>query len=241
MCDGIRNFVHAPENWSPPGKPDTYNHVAKSERGEPQFSDLDNPGRWDNFSYQPKFDSREKGYKYLGHYLPTGVTVVPKNSAGKRFVDGYEFFYNGWKGDTERRNGATNDNLFPSERRGMLDPEKLKLHGLSKERMCNDLGLPDAAFFYQLLLPFCDPEKSGLPGDKRKAFYTKVQQYSNSYAVDCGACSAYGHDFKLISIQELIHWDGIVYKDGVLGGSQGGGYTKGGWGVQCIVKKLEIQ
>ena len=57
----------------------------------------------------------------------------------------------------------------------MLDAEKLKQHGLTKERMMNDMELPDAAFFYQLLLPYCDPEKSGIPNDKRKAFYTKVR------------------------------------------------------------------
>ena len=167
--DDERNFVHAPDNWSPPTKPDTYHHVAKPERGEPQFCDLDNPGGWDDFSYQPKYDTREKGSKYLGHYLPTGATVVPKTPAGKRFIDGYEFFYNGWKGDTERRNGATVENLFPPERKGMLDADKLKLHGLTKDKMCNDMNLPDAAFFYQLLLPFCDPEKLGIPDDKRKA------------------------------------------------------------------------
>ena len=82
--------------------------------GEPNFIDLDNPGGWDDYTYQPKHDSRDKDFGYLGHFLPTGVTVVPKiPSTGKRFIDDYEFFYNGWKGDHERRNGATVDNLFP--------------------------------------------------------------------------------------------------------------------------------
>ena len=54
VCDNERNFVHAPENWAPPSRPETYNHVYKPERGEPKFIDLDNPGGWDDYTYQPK-------------------------------------------------------------------------------------------------------------------------------------------------------------------------------------------
>ena len=53
--DDERNFVHAPENWPTPSKSDTYHHVAKPDREGPQFCDLDNPGGWDDFSYQPKY------------------------------------------------------------------------------------------------------------------------------------------------------------------------------------------
>ena len=42
VCDDDRNFVAALDNWSPPGKPNNYSHVHKSERGEPIFIDLDN-------------------------------------------------------------------------------------------------------------------------------------------------------------------------------------------------------
>jgi hypothetical protein len=35
--------------------------------------------------------------KYMYHTVPSGATVVPKDTTtGKRELNGYEFFYNGW-------------------------------------------------------------------------------------------------------------------------------------------------
>lgn len=40
----------------------------------------------------------------------------------------------------------------------------------------------DALFFYQLLLPICDPEQSGIVDDPRVGFYVPVSTHSNKDA-----------------------------------------------------------
>ena len=58
------------------------------------------------------------------------------------------------------------DNMFPDDRKGRLNPDLLEMMGLTSERMQEC----DALFFYQLLLPICDPSKSGVAGDPRRPF-----------------------------------------------------------------------
>ena len=114
--------------------------------------------------------------KYVHHSLPTGVIPVPENIDGKRIDDGWEFFYRGWEGtDRVFRDGATKDNVFPSERLGSLDGDLLVKMGLTKERVLDC----DALFFHQLLLPMCRPSKSGIEQDPRKGFYDDVEGFTN--------------------------------------------------------------
>jgi hypothetical protein len=81
--------------------------------------------------------------------------------------NGWQFFYDGWINPTAPyRRGATNTNMFPKEMDGSLDPVVLQKLGLTKERMQKG----DALFFYQLLLPICDPSRSGVQDDPRKPF-----------------------------------------------------------------------
>ena len=89
----------------------------------------------------------------------------------------------------------------------MLDADKLIQHGLTKNRMMNDMELPDAAFFYQLILPYCDPEKSGIANDKRKPFYTKVSISYMLYHYDdllIYFCSTLFFRFKSFLIHMLL-------------------------------------
>jgi hypothetical protein len=77
--------------------------------------------------------------------------------------------------------------------------EKVKLTklGLTKERMDVGDGRPDALFWYQLLLPMCDPKQSGVPDDGRKAFYTEVKWMSNCYTMGrLRMGMSYGHAFS---------------------------------------------
>ena len=83
---------------------------------------------------------------------------------GKREAAGWEFHYKGWKSDsTSFRRGALPENLLPKSCQGCLGAELLKKMGLTKARMANE----DAQFFLQLLLPMCDPKKSGIDRDPR--------------------------------------------------------------------------
>jgi hypothetical protein len=84
----------------------------------------------------------------------------------------------------------------------------------------------DALFFHQLLLPMCDPQMSGIVGDARKAFYSKVETFSNLYALQIKLGGSYGHAFKNVLLDELVRFDGVVVRDGVKGRSNGAIYRR---------------
>ena len=204
----------APTNWLAPSR--------KVAKGEPLFLEVDNPGGWDEFTFRPEFAT--KGEKqYVRHVLPTGASPVPEVD-GKRKVGPWEFFYGGWKdlANNSFRDGSTKAEPFPESRRGKLDNHLLLRMGLTTERMTTC----DALFFYQLLLPMCDPTKSGITADPRKAFYSKVEGFTNSYAYSIGLGGSYGHRFKSVDLHELVHFDGVVVRDGVRGGSNGALYRR---------------
>ena len=89
--------------------------------------------------------------------------------------------------------------------------------GLTKVRMQKE----DAFFFLQLLLPVCDPKRSGIEDDPRVPFYTKGEGWSQKYANSIGLGGSYGHEFKPIMVPELMHFDSGLVRDGVYGGSNG--------------------
>ena len=84
----------------------------------------------------------------------------------------------------------------------------------------------DCLFFYQLLFPFCDTHKSGIENDPRMSYYSKVELWTNAYALQLGLGGSYGHKFSNVMIQELVNFDGILIKDGVKGGSDGAIYRR---------------
>ena len=132
--------------------------------------------------FRPDFDKgRPTGSHYTMHTLPTGATPVPKGENGQRKIRGWDFYYGGLENENTKynvRSGSRPENLFPKDRMGSLDGELLSKMGLTTERMV----LGDALSFYQLLLPICNPTRSGIPGDARKPFFSKVEEFTNSYA-----------------------------------------------------------
>ena len=88
----------------------------------------------------------------------------------------YEFRYQGWKQPTKDptlyQDGCTKENMFPPNCKGKLDGDLLKTMGLTKKRMKEK----DALFFYQLLYPICDPNKSDIEGDPRAGFYVPTSK-----------------------------------------------------------------
>ena len=249
QMDVVRNIfgtpglsVHeTPRDWKDP-PPD-------ESRNEPEFKLVDNPGGWSSFCYRPVFKKEHNNTVYKHHCLPTGCQPVEKNREGKRVIDGWEFFYQGWfsnlsedtpltSTDTSigsdnsdsikdnetspnmHRNGISDDNLFPESRLGCLDVDKLKKLGMGR----HVLNKKDFLFFLQLVLPLGDPEKSGVEDDDRLPYYSKVEQWSNLYAYQIGLGGSYGHEFKSVSLKEILHHDGCIVQDGVRGGSSGAIY-----------------
>ena len=203
-----------PADWKAP--------APKVDKGEPAtFEQVDNPGNWTDFTFRPVFASKGE---YVHHALPTGATPVPEVN-GKRTAGNWDFFYDGWSGvggGNLHRSGATSQNLFPESRKGSLDGDVLKKLGLTSARLQNR----DALFFYQLLLPICDPKRSGIDGDPREGFYSEAERFSNVYAATLGLGGSYGHNFRSIMLPELVRFDGVVVRDGVRGGSGGAIYRR---------------
>ena len=232
-------FENKPDGWEVPTAPEGWfekEETRARKNNEPAFAEVDNPGRYDPFIYQPKFN---KAGQYIGHFLPTGCTVVPptpqsatggdqQGRSKKRKVDDWEFFYDGsYKNtnDTQYRSEATRDNLFPESRRSKLDIELLvNVLGLDRDRMIDDKGLPDALWFYQLLLPIA--ETSRIPDDPRKNFYVEVAIFSNIYETRDLRIGATGLDshHDQCKPNDFLKFDGVLLMDGVKGGCNGAMY-----------------
>lgn len=77
----------------------------------------------------------------------------------------------------------------------------------------------DALWFFQLILPIVDSKDFGIEGDEQKHYYTEVERWSNIFGYKKGLGSEYGHVYHPVRVSEHVHFDGAVFCDGVLGGS----------------------
>jgi hypothetical protein len=210
LMKGDVKIAKPPSDWSSP--------IAQEARGEPKFEDVDNPGSWPQYCFRPVFNGRSNSARYKHHALPTGAIPVPKNDEGIRKINGWSFHYNGWTNSgTPHRHGATTADMFPESMDGCLDADVLKKLGLTKRRMQER----DALFFLQLILPICNPALSGIENDPRISYYHDVEMHTNSTKFASGLGGSYGHNWVTTTMKELLNFDGIFVRDGVLGGSQG--------------------
>jgi hypothetical protein len=181
-----------------------------------EFKLVDNPGGWSAFVFQPKYN---KAGKYDGHFTPAGAKVVPANTEGVRSINDWIFHYDGFDGDeftwnTYRRVGATAENIKPPERGPKLDVPLLQKHGINSNTINSPLH------FYQLLLPLCDPSKSGIHGDGRMPFWVNAADCTNIYAtIEKGWGGSYSHAFNPVSVPELVKWAAVPICHGARGGN----------------------
>ena len=205
----------APKGWLPPGPPDGWVYVPPA--GSPKEEEVDNPANWNLYSFAPRINASTK--KYEGHFTPAGAKVVPINKNGIRKVGDWTFHYNGWIGDefdknTFVRDDAVYGNLKPESRRGCLDVDILKKHGLDATRMHNG----DPLFFYQMLFPICDPKRSSVDNDGRMPYFSVASICTNVYAVASGAGSGIGHEWVVVTAPELVKWTACPIRNGALDG-----------------------
>ena len=98
--------MEAIHNVKIPRSPNDWSHPpAKTEKGEPQFELIDNPGGWSSFTFRPEFD---KGIpadsQYTVHTLPTSATTVPKGENGQRKCGGWNLYYGGLENENPKYN-----------------------------------------------------------------------------------------------------------------------------------------
>ena len=180
----------APEGWVPPGPPKAWKgYKPKIELGAPAFADVDNPGSWNLFSFDAKYgtekgNSKEKGKrKYLGHFTPALAKVVPPDETGNREVQGWKFHYNGWKPDEFDHQTLCKRQCECNESQARKPPWLIECKCAEKAQF----------FFYQLLIPFCDPELNGIEDDCRMPYFSRMANYTIIYAATSGAWIGMGH------------------------------------------------
>jgi hypothetical protein len=167
----------------------------KTEKGEPKWEEVDNPGDWSRYCFTPSFN---KSGTYISHSLPTGAVPVPLEN-GVRQCNGWTFLYKDWKMQDHwksdglfapfvggidvpsYRSGATQHDISPVDRQSRLNYKLLKELGLTKRRLL----VHDPLFFYQLLLPICRTDRSDIPNDPRKSYYL------GGHEVDSKLCTRY--------------------------------------------------
>jgi hypothetical protein len=220
--NGVVQLVGAPDGWVPPGPPPTW--AGYQPKGNaPQLGDVDNPGNWSLYSFCPKYKT---GSVYSGHFTPAGAMVIPANEHGERELNGWRFHYQGWTPDafdksTYVRGEATQQDLKPDSRKGSLDANILRKHGCDADRVRDD-----PLFFYQLLFPFCPPESSGIEDDSRMPYHSHVAIFTNIYASISGGGSGMGHDWRNVTVPELVHWTGVPIRHGSLDGKPGTTFSR---------------
>jgi hypothetical protein len=160
-------LLGAPAGWYPPLAPENWKpYPRRPESGEPSYESTDNPGNWSEYTYRAKFAGQNLTGKYVHHVTPVGAVTLPVDPVtGKRTKHGFELHYNHWKlpvqNDKYSRAGSTRADFFPEYRSSKLDAGYFTKMGLTPTRMRER----DALWFSQLILPICDPSRSGIVDD----------------------------------------------------------------------------
>ncbi len=134
-----------PDGWQPPGPPEDWTY--KAPAGLPSEEKIDNPGKWNLNSYAPKMNSKTK--EYVGHFTPSGTTVVPEDENSDCVVGRWKFHYTGWTPDafdngTYVHGDAVYNNLKPESWRGSLDKFAMELWMGGHPHACFDPLMYDA-------------------------------------------------------------------------------------------------
>ena len=106
--------------------------------------------------------------------------------------------------------------------RGQLDEDVLTILVLKVHRMktCDDL------FLFQVLCPMYHPSKLDIFNDPRVPYFTSVESFTNIHKFSTGLGGSYEKNWKNIAVTELVLFNGILVRDGILGGSNGTFYKR---------------
>ena len=206
----------SPPGWFPPMPPIGFQYQPKWN-APASWEEVDNPGGWSPYTFQARYDKKA----YTCHYTPTGAQVLPTAAGGARSINGWEFHYNGWTPNDEMkatysRQGALAGDLKPLSRKGCLDVNILKKHGLTADRVKGD-----PLFFFNLLFPFGSPSASGIEDDHRMPYFSNVAICTNIYACMKGGGIGLGHSWSPVSVMEMVHWTAVPIRHGALEGNPG--------------------
>ena len=72
----------------------------------------------------------------------------------------------------------------------------------------------------------CHPSKSDIVNDPRVPYLTYVESFTNIYKFSTGIGGSYGHVWKNVAVTELVQFNGILARDGIIGGSNSDLYVR---------------
>ena len=84
----------------------------------------------------------------------------------------------------------------------------------------------------------CHPSKSEIVNDPRVPYLTSVESFTSIYKFSTGIGGSYGHEWKNVVVTELVQFNRILVRDGVLGGSNGALYER--WNPNSPMYSPEI-
>ena len=190
-----------PVDWKPP--------PVKTHIGAPEFKTDDNPGQWSEYTFHLVF--AKGGGIYKRHALPTVTMQLPQDSSGTIQINWWEFHYTDWYGGVGTHiNPVGAAEQFPPERKGCHDKDVLRNLGITKHRMVVQYYL----FFYQILLPICDVNNSGIVDDPRHNYfsYVEISPLATHLTLDSQAPTAI-----TLKSQQLTSWSSLMVLSSVTG------------------------
>ena len=70
----------------------------------------------------------------------------------------------------------------------------------------------------------CHPSKSDIVTDPIVLYFTSMESFTNIYKFGTGQGGGYGHDWKNVVVDDLVQFNVILVRGGVIGGSNGALY-----------------
>ena len=67
----------------------------------------------------------------------------------------------------------------------------------------------------------CHPSKSEIVNDPRVPYFTSVESFTNIYKFSTGLVGSYGQKWKNVDVNELVRFNGILVRDGILDANNG--------------------
>ena len=111
--------------------------------------------------------------------------------------------------------GATRADLKPESRKGGLDKDCLKKHGLTEDQMkMIHVLLPAAISLQNITL-------TGIEDDRRMAYFSQVSICKNVHASANGTGSGISHHWVRTLEMEMVCWTGIPFCHGAYDGKPG--------------------
>ena len=84
----------------------------------------------------------------------------------------------------------------------------------------------DALFFFHVLWPMCHPSKSDIVNDPRVPYLISVESFKNIYKFITGLGGSYGHEWNNADVNDLVQFNRIMVRNGILDGSKGDLYEQ---------------